>query len=92
LNECGVVMVNKQVLITLSVGKYKNQILCDVISMYTTHMLLGRPWRFDRKIKHDGFKNKYSLEKNGKVYTLAPLLPKQVYEDQMRLKTDFDSE
>jgi len=64
LNECGVVKVNKQVMISFSVGKYKNEVLCDIVPMYATHLLLGRPWQFDRKVKHDGFKNKYSLKKD----------------------------
>jgi len=81
LNECGVVRVNRQVMISFSVGKYKDEVLCDVVPMHATHLLLGRPWQFDKKAKHDGFKNRYSLEKDGRIYTLAPLSPKQVYED-----------
>ena len=64
-------------IISFSVGKYKDEVLCDVVPMHATHLLLGRPWQFDRKAKHDGFKNGYSLEKDGRIYTLAPLSPKQ---------------
>ena len=60
--------------------------------MHATHLLLGRPWQFDRKAKHDGFKNMYSLEKDGRIYTLAPLSPKQVYEDQIQLKKIYKEE
>ena len=90
LNECGVVRENRQVMISFSVDKYKDEVLCDVVSMHATHLLLGRPWQFDRKAKHDGFKNKYSLEKDERIYTLAPLSPKQVYEDQIQLKKGYD--
>ncbi|XP_059291460.1 uncharacterized protein LOC132044941 [Lycium ferocissimum] len=41
---------------------------------------------FDRNTFHDGRKNRYSLELNGKKYTLAPLTPSQVFEDQKRLR------
>jgi len=58
--------------------------------MHVTHMLLGRPWQFDTKAKHDGFKNKYLLEKDGRIYTLAPLTPKQVYEDKIQLKKSYE--
>jgi len=34
LNECGVVMVNRQVMISFSVGKYKDEVLCDVVPMH----------------------------------------------------------
>ena len=43
LNECGVVRENRQVMISFSVDKYKDEVLCDVVSMHATHLLLGRP-------------------------------------------------
>jgi hypothetical protein len=55
--------------------------LCDVVFILATHLLFGRPWQFDRKAKHDGFKNKYTLKKNGKTYMFTLLSPKQVDED-----------
>ena len=60
--------------------------------IHVTHLLLGRPWQFDRKAKHDVFKNRYSLKKYGRIYTLAPLTPKQVYEDQIQLKKSYEEE
>ena len=33
LNACGVVRVNRQVMISFSVGKYKDEVLCDVVPM-----------------------------------------------------------
>jgi hypothetical protein len=92
LNECGVVRVNRQVMISFSAGKYKDEVLCDVVPMHATYLLLGRPWQFDKKAKHDGFKNRYSLEKDGRIYTLAPFSPKQVYEDQIQLKKGYEEE
>jgi len=50
LSEEGEIMVNKQVLITFSFGKYNDEVLCDVVSMEATHVLLRRPWQYDRKI------------------------------------------
>ena len=37
---------------------------------------------------HDGFKNMYSFVKGGKTIKLAPLTPSQVYEDQLKLKSE----
>jgi len=79
-------------MISFSVGKYKDEVLCDVVPMHATHLLLGRPWYFDRKAKHDGFKNRYSLDKDGRIYTLSPLTPKQVYDDQIQLKKSYEEE
>ena len=53
---------------------------------------MGRPWQFDRKVIHDGFKNKYSFQHKGKPITLYPLTPKQVHEDQVKLQLERDRE
>ena len=44
LNDCGEVKVNKQVLVSFSIGRYKDKVLCDVVPMHAGHILLGRPW------------------------------------------------
>jgi hypothetical protein len=79
LNEYGKVRVTKQILILFVVGEYKDKVLRDVVGeykdkvlrdvvpMYTTHLLLGHSWQFDRKDKHNGFKNIYSLKKKMEI-------------------------
>ena len=47
LNESGEVRVNKQVLISFSIGKYEDEVFCDVVHMLVGHLFLGRPWQFD---------------------------------------------
>jgi hypothetical protein len=37
------VKVNKQVLVAFSIGKYFNEVLCDVMLMQVGHLLLGKP-------------------------------------------------
>ncbi|KAH0653052.1 hypothetical protein KY289_030730 [Solanum tuberosum] len=86
LNDCGEVKVNKQCMISFNVGRYEDEIICDVVPMQACHVLLGRPWQYDRDTTHHGRKNRYSLLHNGKKYTLAPLSPSQVFEDQKRLR------
>jgi hypothetical protein len=88
LNDCGEVKVNEQVLISFSIGKYKDEVLCDVVPMQAGHLLLGRPWQFDRKVTYDWFKNRHSFVKDDKTVTRVPLTPRQVYEDQMKLKRE----
>jgi hypothetical protein len=63
-----------------------------MVPIHANHLLLGRPWRFERKAKHDRFKKRYSLEKDGRTYTLASLSPRQVYEDQLKLKKKSEAE
>ncbi|XP_035542994.1 uncharacterized protein LOC118346093, partial [Juglans regia] len=47
LNECGEIKVTRQVLVALSIGKYEDEVLCDVVPMHACHLLLGRPWQYD---------------------------------------------
>ena len=85
LNDSGKVRVNKQVLISFSFRKCEDEVLCDVVLMQAGHLLLGRPWQFDKKVKHDGYTNKYLFVHNQQTTTLVPLTPSRVYEDQVRL-------
>ena len=57
LNDFWKVKVNRQVLVSFSIGKYKDEVLCDVVPMHAGHILLGKPWQFDRKVICDRFKN-----------------------------------
>ncbi|CAN4091680.1 unnamed protein product [Withania somnifera] len=68
-------------MIKFSIGKYHEEILCDVLPMLSCHVLLGRPWKFDRNVTHQGQTNKYTFFMNGKKHVLAPLTPYQDYKD-----------
>jgi hypothetical protein len=59
--------------VSFSVGKkYFDNAWCDVVSMDACHILLGRPWQYDRSVVHDGRKNTYSLSIKRKKIVLAP--------------------
>ncbi|GJT00100.1 reverse transcriptase domain-containing protein [Tanacetum coccineum] len=67
------VKVSKRCLVKFSIGKkYSDEVWCDVVPMDAYHVLLGRPWKFDRKTKHDGFKNTYTFEKDGTTIIFGP--------------------
>nr|GEY20730.1 RNA-directed DNA polymerase [Tanacetum cinerariifolium] len=53
--------------------KYTDEVWCEVISMDACHLLLERPLQYDRRTKHDGFRNTYSFKKDGIHIVLAPL-------------------
>jgi hypothetical protein len=70
------IRVDQRVLVSLSIGKnYKDFLWCDIIPMDTCHILLGRPWLFDRSVIHDGRANTYTLIHNQKKIILIPLAP-----------------
>jgi hypothetical protein len=72
------VTVTKQCLVEFKIGGYNDKILCDVIPMDVCHLLLGRPWQYDRSVIHDGRMHTYTLEKNGRTHMWLPIKDKEV--------------
>ena len=71
------VIVSKQTLVPFSIGEYQDEFLYDVLPMDACHLLLGRPWQFDRDVTHYGQSNTYSFKLKDKKMTLTPLPPNQ---------------
>ena len=91
MNDSGEVKVTKQVVVPFSIGKCIDEVFCDMVPMQASHILLWRPWQYDRKTIHNGLKNRYTIVKDGKTITLVPLTPKQVYDDQIKLKSEHEA-
>jgi len=53
-----------------------------MIPMDACHMLLVRPWLFDRKVMHDDYLNTYSFSKDGTRITIAPLCPSELHKQK----------
>ncbi|XP_024177783.1 uncharacterized protein LOC112183652 [Rosa chinensis] len=67
------VVVNQRCLVSFSIGKnYRDSQWCVVAPMDACHLLLGRPWQFDRTAHHDGYQNTYSFLQDGKKIILGP--------------------
>ena len=56
-------LVNEQVILNFSTGQYVDSILCDVMEMSCGHFILGKPWKWSKRIVHDGFINTYIVHK-----------------------------
>ena len=84
LNEQGEMIINQQVKILFSIGDYCEEVLCDIIPMEAGHILLGRPWKFDKKEIHNGLTNEITLTNGRKKFKLVPLTPSQVVGDQVQ--------
>jgi len=92
INEDGELTVDKQVKVKFSIGNYKGNVLCDIVPMEACHILLGRPWQFDKKYMHNGLTNKITFTHNEKKFILNPLLHSQVVRDQVQMKQKRDEE
>ena len=75
LNNISDVEATKQALISFKIGPYEDQVVCDACPMDACHILLGRPWQYDRFAKYNGRTNRYVIKKHvdDKPITLAPL-------------------
>jgi hypothetical protein len=74
------VLVNEQCKVDFQIGNYKDQVICDVIPMDVCHVLLGRPWQYDRSVMYNGRENTFALEKEGRRHILIPLKDEKVEE------------
>ncbi|GKD60374.1 putative reverse transcriptase domain-containing protein [Tanacetum coccineum] len=75
----GEVTVSKRVHVPFFMGNtYKDNVWCDVVPMNACHLLLGRPWEYDRDITHNGRTNTYSFLFGGVKITLMPNKLKEV--------------
>jgi len=84
MNENNVIKVEQQIVLSFSIGRYHDDVLCDVVPMEVTHVLLGRPWQSDRKAIHDGYRNRYTFVHHGRKVILASMTPKQIHEERER--------
>ncbi|XP_062217663.1 uncharacterized protein LOC133917845 [Phragmites australis] len=55
LNNSGTVKVSSMVRLSFSIGDYHDEVDCDIVPMQACHLLLGRPWQFDKKDFEDVF-------------------------------------
>lgn len=67
------IKVEKRCLMEFSIGvRLHDQVLCDIVSMNAYHLLLNRPWKYDRKIFHVGYQNTYTFTKDEKSIMILP--------------------
>ncbi|KAK1610790.1 hypothetical protein QYE76_034463 [Lolium multiflorum] len=84
LSDKGNVKIQHTVTVTFKIGPYEDTIECDVVPMTVCHMLLGRPWQFDKKAIHDGLSNTYTFKVNDKKFELRPMTPSQIIADNAK--------
>lgn len=85
--------VSKRCLVKFSIGKeYNDEVWGDMVPMDACHILLGRPWQFDRKTKHDGFKNTYTFQKDGATIILGPSRLRKEARNHFLSRTEFLTE
>jgi hypothetical protein len=61
LRDVGEMKITNMVCVDFSIGNYMNTMECDVVPMNVCHLLLGRPWQYDRDVHHNGKANTHQL-------------------------------
>ena len=72
IKEVGGIRVSERCKVPFSIGKYNDEVYCDVVDMDACYILFGCPWQYDVDAKHSGRSNVYQLKKDGVTYTLLP--------------------
>jgi hypothetical protein len=75
LNNSGKGKITKLVRLNFAIGPYHDVVECDVVPMQAYHILLGRPWQFDKDSMHHGRLNQYSFLHHDKKLVLHPMSP-----------------
>ncbi|XP_028075034.1 uncharacterized protein LOC114277341 [Camellia sinensis] len=76
------IKVTKRCLVSFSIRqKYFDEAWCDILPMDACHILLGRPWQYDRQSLYDGKRNTYTVVKNDIRFTLLPMKEKVTSKD-----------
>ncbi|XP_018633763.1 uncharacterized protein [Nicotiana tomentosiformis] len=81
--------VTRQCLVSFSIGKiYKDKIWCDVVNTDDCHLLLRRPWVYDKCAKYDENLNTYSFTEDGCKIILVLLNSKEIAKN-LKLNDDY---
>ena len=92
MSENEELVVDRQILICFSFGKYVDVILFDFVPMEASHLLLGRSREYDRDVVHNGVTNKFLFGHKGQKVNLTPLSPSEVCKDHIKMRVKRERE
>ena len=67
-------LVSEQCPVKFKIENYHDEVLCDTMPMDCCHILLGRPWQYDRQALHDGRLNQCTIWVKRMKQILLPLV------------------
>lgn len=74
--------MDNRVLVPLTLGIYKDHVLCNMVPLITCHVLLAWSWYLYRNASYD--------HEYGKKTTLVSLAPMEIQEDQLRVRRPME--
>jgi hypothetical protein len=91
LSDAGEMKVSHIVRVDFPIGAYKDTVECDVVPMTLCHLLLGRPWQYDRDVHQNGKANTYQFKWQSKDVVLRHM-SRQAIVNESRQKTKVNLE
>ncbi|XP_031398494.1 uncharacterized protein LOC116209072 [Punica granatum] len=88
IKSVGDIRVTERCKVPFSIGKYRDEVYCDVVDMEACHLLFGRPWQYDTDAKHHGKENMYQLVKEGDLPSQKQIV--EVPEEVKPLLAEFE--
>lgn len=61
-----------------------------MVPMQIGHLLLGRPWQYNRDVSHAGERNQYFIQMGSLTLVLTALSRRDAYEDQLKIIKSYD--
>jgi hypothetical protein len=86
ITDCGAMCVSNMVTVQFSIGKYHDQVDCDVVPMQACQLFLGRPWLYDHDAQLCGRSNKVVFMYKGAHISLLPLTLEEIMNDDLKRK------
>jgi len=89
LNDSVDIKIGYKVNVPFKIGEYVDIVECDVAPMSMCHLLLGRPWQYDRYSQHCGRTNQFTINLKGKKFVLKPMTPQQIMAEHLQKKSEI---
>jgi hypothetical protein len=78
--------------VPFKVGEYIDTVECVVAPMTVCHLLLGRPWQYDRSSLHCGRTIQYTIKWKGKSLILKPMTSQQILAEHLQKSSEVKGE
>ena len=69
-----------QCIIYFHIDEFRDDIICDVISIDACHFLLGRSRKYDQNMMYGCHKNTLMVDKDARKFKLIPLVEDEKYQ------------
>jgi hypothetical protein len=84
MSDVGEMKITNTVRVDFSIGTYTDTVECDEVPITISHLLLGRPWQYDRVVHHNGKANTHQLHWKVKDIILHPITPQAIVNESQQ--------